>query len=308
MARIRVLVDSYSERKRTGVIRLGYPSRKHLCLLFKRGELLNSYLAQPSAALEPLAASQWVKWVEAAGDAYTKIMSLSVRGLFVSKLLITVGGGTTENFSMPAQLSDYIASLEGKAGTTLLRVNWNRAMGGIFFSDAQDETHSVFLSRETVVDETGVHKNFSTWNEVNCAVEMAALDLSVDTWREWYLRRAFSEICRLMLSRFEVMTGRALVDSLVRLVSICAARNNLDIMISSRKVVDNEAFSSPADAAQSYREILTEMFSHFSSVVGSRLLSLTMQEIVASLPELERSAISTSELLPEGYGYASKGA
>jgi hypothetical protein len=50
------------------------------------------------------------------------------------------------------------------------------------------------------------------------------------------------------------------------------------------------------------------MFSHFSSVVGSRLLSLTMQEIVASLPELERSAISTSELLPEGYGYESKGA
>jgi hypothetical protein len=111
-----------------------------------------------------------------------------------------------------------------------------------------------------------------------------------------------------MLVRFELMTGRALVDSLVRLVSVCAARNNLDITISSRKVVDNEVFPSSWDAAQGYRKILREMFSHFSSVVGSRLLSLTMQEIVASLPELERSAISASELLPEGYVNESKSA
>jgi hypothetical protein len=299
--RIQTLVDSYCERKRTGIIRLGYPSKKYLQLFFKRGELLNTYLVSPETT-EPLLPSQWLKWAESAGEAYTKIVPLSTFGLFVSKLLITSVGGEMNNFSQPAKLSECIVSLGKKAETSLVQVNWDRAMGGIFFP-GQNDAHSIFISQDTIVDEAGVHKNFFLWNESHCTVATFNPDSSVDAWQEYYLRRSFSEICNLMLSRFEVMTGRALVDSLVRLVSICAARNNLDILISSRKVIDHEVFSSPQDAAQNYRQILKEMFSHFSAVVGPRLLSSTMQEIVTRIPEQERIAMRTFELFPQGYLY-----
>lgn len=273
-------------------------------LLFKRGELINTYLVSPEMS-EPLLPGQWLKRAEFAGDAYTKVVPLSTFGLFVSKLLITSVRGETENFSQPAQLSEYIASLGKKAEPSLVQVNWDYAMGGILFP-GQNDAHSIFLSQDTVADEAGVHKNFSLWNEPHCTVVTSIPDSSADAWQEYYLRRSFSEICNLMLSRFEVMTGRALVDSLVRLVSVYAARNKLDIMISARKVVDYEVFSSPQDAAQNYRLILKEMFSHFSAVVGPRLLSSTMQEIVMRLPEHERAVIRTFELFPEGYLYESK--
>lgn len=301
--RIQALIDSYCERKRTGIIRLGYPSRKYLQLLFKRGELLNTYLVSQEAP-ESLRPGQWMKWVEAAGDAYTKILQLSTFGLFVSKLLIVSVEAKTEDFSQPVQLSEYIASLGKQAEPSLIQVNWDHAMGGILFPGLQNDAHSIFISQEAVVDEAGVHKNFSLWNEPHYVIETIVPNPSVDAWQEYYLRRSFSEICDLMLGRFEVMTGRALVDSLVRLVSICAARNKLDIMISARKVVDHEVFSSPQNAAQNYRQILKEMFAHFSAVVGPRLLSSTMQEIVAHLPERERAVIRAFELFPEGYSYA----
>jgi hypothetical protein len=302
VSRIQILVNSYSERKRTGIIRLGYPSKKYLQLLFKRGELLNTYLVSPETS-EPLLPGQWMKWAESAGDAYTKVVPLSTFGLFVSKLLITSAVGEMENFSRPAQLSEYIALLGKKAEPSLIQVDWDHAMGGLLFSGSQSDAHSIFLSQDTIVDEDGIHKNFSLWNETHCTVATIIPDSSVDVWQEYYLRRAFSEICGLMLSRFEVMTGRALVDSLVRLVSICAARNNLDIVVLSRKAIDHEVFCSPQDAAQNYRQILNEMSSHFSAVVGSRLLSSTMQEIVTHLSEHERAVIRTFELLPQGYFY-----
>ena len=300
--RIQALVNSYCERKRTGIIRLGYPSKKYLQLLFKRGELLNTYVVSQEAH-EPLRAGQWVKWTESAGDAYTKVVPLSTFGLFVSKLLIVSAGEKTEDISQSAQLPEYIASLGKKAEPSLIQVNWDHAMGGILFPGSQGDAYSIFLSQETAVDEAGVHKNFSVWNESHCTVATIAPDPSIDAWKEYYLRSSFSEICRLMLNRFEIMTGRALVDSLVRLVSVCAARNKLDIMISGRKVIDQEVFSSPQDAAQNYRQILKEMFSHFSAVVGPRLLSSTMQEIVTHLSERERALIRTFELFPEGYSY-----
>ena len=299
---IQVLVNSCRENKRTGLIRLGYPSKKYIYLLLKRGEFLNAYhvLSEMKEAIRP---DQWVEYIESAGDSYAKIVPLSAFGLFVSKLLITSDGKKTENFYQPTQLSEYIASLGKKTEPSLVQLNWDHAMGGILFSGLQKEAHSLFLSQETILDEAGLNKIFFQWNEPCCTVTTFVPDLSVDAWQEYYLRQSFADICGRMLERFEAMTGRALVDSLVRLVAIFVSRNNMDIIILSRKLVDHEVFSSPQDAAQSYRQILKEMFSNFSAVLGPRLLALILREIITSFPAQEREVIRTFELFPEGYFY-----
>ena len=296
------MVNSYRELKRTGIIRLGYPSDTYLHLLFKRGELLNNYLVTPEER-ESLQPSQWTEWIESAGDAYSKIMPLSSFGLFVSKLLITSDGKKIENFSKPNQLSEYIATLNKKPEPSLVQLNWEHAMGGVLFSGSQKDSYSLFLSQETILDEAGINKIFSQWNEPSCTVTTFVPDVSVDAWQEYYLRKSFADIYNRMLVRFEAMTGRALVDSLVRLIAIYVSNNNLEISISARKLVDLEVFSSPEDAAQSYRQILTEMFSHVSAVLGSRLFALTLREIMTSSPDQERQVIRTFELFLEGYVY-----
>jgi hypothetical protein len=307
VARIQILINSYRERKRTGIIRLGYPSKKYLQLLFKRGELLNSYFTSAEVR-ESLAPGQWTQYVESAGDAYTKIIPLSPFGLFVAKLLITSDGIATNDFSQSNQLSEYIASLGKSPDVSVVQLNWDRAMGGILFSGLQNDPHALFLSQVTILDETGTNKISSLLNEPRCTVTTIVPDLSIGAWQEFYLRQSFADICGRMLGRFEAMTGRALVDSLVRLIAVSASRNDLEINISSRKLVDNEIFSSPQDAAQSYRQLLKEMFSHFSAVIGPRLLSFTIQEIVAGFPEHEREVIRAFDLFPEGYFYESKNA
>ena len=298
--RIQALIESFRERQRTGLIRLAYNSEKYLYLFFKRGEVLNTYFIEADAR-ELISSDYWAKWINSAGDAYAKVAPLSSFGLFISKLLIQSNNGKMEFLYNQAQLSEYFTVFARQPELCLLQFDWNNAMGAVLFPGEEMEPYSLFLSQETIFDGTGISQSIFKWNEPRCTATTFMPGLSIDAWQEYYLRKSFADICNHTIGRFEVMTGRGLVDSLVRLVAIFASKNNLDIMILSRRLIDHEVFSSPQDAAQSYRQILKEVFGHFSAVVGSRLLALTLREIVATLPENERETIHAFKLLPEGY-------
>lgn len=299
---IQVLTRSFCEHQQTGVIRLAYESGAHLYLFIKRGEVLNAHLVA-QASQESLSLEHWADWVNSSGEAYVKVAPLSSFGMLVLKMLIQSENGISDTSLQPDQLSEYFASFRKNSELCLLQLNWENAMGAVLFSRKEKITHSLFLSHETILDEPGVNEVFSRWNNSHCTITTFTPVLSADAWQEYYLRISFADICDRTLNRFEMMTGRALVDSLVRLMAVFTARNKLDINILSRKLIDHELFSTPQEAAQNYRQILSEMFGHFSAVVGPRLLAITLREIIESLPDREREIIQTYKLLPEGYFY-----
>lgn len=297
-----MLTESFRELQRTGLIRLAYDSEIYLYLFIKRGKVLNAYLVT-SESQESLPLDHWVDWMKSAGDAYAKIVPLSPFGVLISKLLIQSENGKKEIFDHPSQLSEYCASCNESPKLSLIQLSWDNAMGAVFFSGVEKLPYSLFVSQEIILDEAGVNDIFFKWNEPRCTVTTFTPVLSADAWQEYYLRQSFADICNRTLSRFEIMTGRALVDSLVRLVAVFASGSNLEIYISSRKLIDHEVFSSPQQAAESYRQLLNEMFTHFSAVIGPRLFALTLREIITSFPDHEREIIRNYKLLPEGYFY-----
>ena len=121
--------------------------------------------------------------------------------------------------------------------------------------------------------------------------------------RKSFCAALFTNICDGILSRFQALAGRALVDSLIRLTLVFASRRNLNINITARKLVDEEFFSSPQQAADNYRLLLKEMLVHFSGISGSRLLSSILREIVTSLPAQERTIVHDFSFFNEGYNY-----
>jgi hypothetical protein len=298
---VQVLLDSYRERQKTGVIRLGYASDKQLCLLFKRGEWLNAYLVTLEK-WEALSAERGAEWALAAGDAYAKSVPLSTFGLLTAKLLMQSRGASTEVFVRQTQITEHLASFSGRDEAALVHLAWKNAAGVIFFAPRSDPRFS-FISQEMILDEAGSYAALCEWREPECAVTVFPPDLSVEAWQEYYLRSAFLSICENSLARFEALTGRALVDSLVRLVNVFTRRQNLEISITSRKLTDNEAFASPPQALYAYRLLLAELFDHFSAVIGPRLYASTLREIMKNLPKHEYEIARNFELLPKGYFY-----
>lgn len=298
---IQALIDSYHELRKSGVVRLGYDSEKQLCFLFKRGDLINTYLVTPDK-WEPLLPGHGLEWMSSAGDAYVKPISLSSFGLLMTKLLIQARSETTEAFVHQNQLREYLETARSKPEPALLHLAWKNAAGAALFAPKNDP-HVNFISQNIVLDETGSYKIFHEWEEPQCTVTLYTPDLSIEAWQEYYLRRAFANLCERILIRFEALTGRGLVDSLVELVSVFASRQNLDISITARRLEDHEVFSSPQVATQNYRFLLGEMFQYFSAVIGPRLNASTLQEIIKSLPEQEHHMLRTFQLLPKGYFY-----
>ncbi len=296
---IQALIDSYHELRKSGVIRLGYDSEKQLCFLFKRGELINTYLVTPDK-WEPLLPEQSSAWMLSAGDAYVRPLLLSSFGLLMTKLLIQTHSQSDTTSVPQNQLREYLEMIRNKPEATLLHLTWKNAAGAILFAPKADPYFN-FISQNIVLDQTGSYKIFHEWEEPQCALTSYAPDLSVEAWQEYYLRSAFANLCERILIRFETLTGRSLVDSFVQLVSVFASRQNLDISITARKLADHEVFSSPQIATQNYRFLLGEMFQYFSAVIGPRLNTATVQEIVKNMPEQERQIIRTFELLPKGY-------
>ncbi len=298
---VQVLLDSCRERQKTGVVRLGYAGEKQLFFIYKRGEMLNAYLVSPEKT-EVFQAEQANRWILSAGDAYTMSVSLSSFGLLIAKLLFGSRSQPSEALMSHARLLEFLQNAASRPQTALIHLAWNNAAGSVLFEE-NAEPHVIFISKDIVYDEPGSYKILSEWREVQCAVTLFYPDLETPVWQEYFLRSAFARLFQEQISRFETLTGRGMVDSLVRLVEVFALRQNLDISITARKLVDREVFSSPQHAAQTYREILAELFEHFSAVIGPRLHTGAVREIIKTLPEAERKILKMYSILPEGYLY-----
>jgi hypothetical protein len=299
---IQVLIDSYGERQKTGVLEVIYASEKSLYLFFRRGDIINTYLLLPHGC-QPLPSERIREWIRSAGAAYVKVIPLSSFGVLIFKLLIqSFANGRAAPFSSPAELDLQLGRAVRESQPSLALVTWDSAVGCILFAPSCDPKF-IFVSQDIILDEVGSYKVFSEWHENDGTLTVFNPAFSVQAWQEYYLRRAFADLFERILSRFEVMTGRVLVDSLLRLVAVFASRQNLDIVITARSVTDREVFSSPESAAASYRLLLSEVFEHFSAVIGPRLYASISREVVADLPEWEREAVQNFSLLPKGHFY-----
>lgn len=296
---IQASIEAFCERRQTGLMRLSYSPSDNLYLFFNRGKAISSILAD-SGETRSLVHDQWQDKIQAAGDAYAKTIPLSPLALLLTGISLQMQDAQSEEIASSGEVAAFFKSKNRLVGSSLFQFNWRSSAGLVFFPDDRESPYSVYVSQETIVDETGVSRVFHNWEDVNCTASVYFPDSSVDLWQEYRLRRLFASICKPTLERFELLTGRALMDSLVRLMMIFSSDHNLDISISSRSLVNREVFFSSELAAHKYQMYLNEIFQHCSAVIGPRLLASVLREILSDLPEVDRELLKTYSLVPRG--------
>ena len=185
-------------------------SERYLYLFIKRGKVLNTYLVA-SESTRTFGARELGGLDEIRRGRLCKGYPPFFIWMLISKLLIQSENGKKEIFDHPSQLSEYCASCNESPKLSLIQLSWDNAMGAVFFSGVEKLPYSLFVSQEIIHDEAGVNDIFFKWNEPRCTVTTFTPVLSADAWQEYYLRQSFADICNRTLSRFESMTGRALV-------------------------------------------------------------------------------------------------
>lgn len=256
-------------------------------------------MAAPRTGVAATTVANWEEHIkDTDGGAYTIVAPLSVQGLIVSRLIVS-GRGVSETSKPVSQLSDYLGSLSGQDQPQIVQLAWKEASGGVHFSGGNSPAYSLCVSRYTVLNGAGFDSVLSHRTESNCRVVIHEPDLEQDAWLEYYLKRIFCEVYQQILNRFEHLTGRALTESLSRIVALHAARQNLQISVSNGELDDQEIFSSSQSAGQAYRQLLNEIFSQFTTVLGAGLLVTTLREVLGKLPDRDQMIIRSYKLFPE---------
>jgi hypothetical protein len=296
---IHASIEAFRVRRQTGLMRLSYSPIDNLYLFFNRGKAISSIFTA-SGETQLLRQDQWQDKIQTAGDAYAKTISLSPLGLLLTGISLQMQDAQPEEIASSGDVAAFFKSKNRLVGSSLFQFNWHSSAGLVFFPDNRESPHSVYVSKEIVLDEIGVSRVFHVWEDTDCKASVYFPDSSVDLWQEYRLRRLFACICKPVLERFELLTGRALMDSLIRLMMIFASEHDLDISISSRSLVNREVFFSSELAAHKYQMYLNEIFQHCSAVIGPRLLASVLREILSELPEVERGLLKTYSLVPRG--------
>ena len=108
------------------------------------------------------------------------------------------------------------------------------------------------------------------------------------------------------IQRYEEITGRAVVDAIIRAVALFASRKNIEIGIRSGQLIDREIFFDAPSAADAYRELLKVILDQIGTVIGPRLAASITLDITAGLRPDERQLARTFNLLPEELLYFDK--
>ena len=279
-SRVNSLINTYHERQRTGLIRLAYSSEKLLYLLFQRGSLLNAYSVSNGGNRR---IEDWAEIINATPEAFARLVPLSPFAVEMCKIMIESATGKVNTMSVQELRASLDHGWKQIVDPLLVHLGWNTAEGLVFFKGPKSECHSLFFSPDRLVDEVQLSSDLSMWSEPSVNASLFEANLDVLAWQEYILRRAFAEICNQAITRYEEITGRAIVDSAVRSLGLYASRHSVEINITSRRVVDRELFSTPQDGADRYRALLKIMLDQIGQVIGAKLSSSILSSITAGL-------------------------
>lgn len=284
---IQPWMRSIQDSQKTGVMRLIEPPDEKFVLHLYRGNVL------PAGVLGSEPASP-VK------DMFARFVPLSPHGLMHSNLLLQA---ELQQETNGGQISARTWELEASSTEPcVVKLKWEDASGSILFNGLSNLPHSIFISEGMAVDESGISAPISQRRrDPSCITTVYPLDDSLDVWQEIRLRRLFKSLCDEILRRFELLAGRAIVESFGRIMAAFTTSKNLDISIVNRELVNHEFFPSSQIAAENYRVILNELLEHFSVVVGKRLLESNLREIFAVLPAESYKGLKLSNIVPEEY-------
>lgn len=298
-AEILAWMRSIQEAETTGIMRLFNPPNDRMILHHYRGNWFLSYTNSVKVlGLEDLAVE-----ITRRGDMYLKFIPLSTHGLIHSNLLLCAeyqqqGYG----FRSPGDVPWAAENHSRKTDPYLVKMNWENAAGSILFNGVSNLPHSLFISENLILDEPGISTPIlQRKDDPSCVVTLFSSDADLEAWQELRLRYSFKILCDRMLERYELIAGRAILESFARVFAAFTDSKKLDISVSKRQLVNNEFFRSPGEAADDYRTILNEFLDQFSVVIGPRLLASNLSEIFAALSIDTREILNYYNILPEEY-------
>jgi hypothetical protein len=121
--------------------------------------------------------------------------------------------------------------------------------------------------------------------------------LDSEAWLQVHLRILFEWLVSFLMERYGYMTGKMMIASVKRDLSIHASRAGLDFDLSAAELVDRTLFLSPDEMAAKYRDAVKQAVRHIQAVIGTGMMTILLQQVHAFVNSNYRALIQRYELI-----------
>jgi hypothetical protein len=182
------------------------------------------------------------------------------------------------------ELEALFAKLKERESATVVHVRWETAQGYLLIPGANFPARQAIFLNDTEIDsgESAIW-GMLHWKEPICDLSLHQGALETPAWIEIHLGIVFEYLCSTMLAEYGYLTGRAMVNSIVR--SLLLATQDLGYELTglgTRLQVEN-IFSSTAEAVATYSKLLAHLEFQMGAMIGPSFVANVKRQAHYSL-------------------------
>jgi hypothetical protein len=273
-------VRACQEDNQTGFIEIGYPKGAYALfgLLMVRGQLVNAYRFDDPALRLP--ESDWFEHAASSLPSFgLRTLSLTPHAMRLVKIMVEQYRGGRAQWVHSGLLETTVAKWQESAKPVLLHLAWPGADGLAFLPGGGLPPHqTLFLAADQVQHSAGGMSALYGWKESQARLRVYTSQSNGPAWDEYLLHLAFAWQVSHLFRRFEELTGRLLVNTLVREMNFSASAHGWNITVSAHSLTDQALFPSPGQAWLVYQRLFEIISQHAELILGGDLLSMLLRE------------------------------
>jgi hypothetical protein len=269
----------------TGLVDVHFPRKPWYHLLFARGELVNVYHGDD--VIERVDPGVWSASQNGSRrSASLRALALTPQAVRIVKILIEQTGDTRHVTPVGQELEAQLESWAMHPVPALAHIRWPSAEALAMFPGAGiSPRYTLFVAAGQMLHSAGSMMALYGWKEsYNSAVLLSSEPRTV-AWTEYLLHYSFTKLVTQILERFEELTGRILLNNIIRDINFTSTAHGWGVLIHQASITDQTIFSSPQIAADVYSRLIEVIFGRIESVLGVDLLDILVREAVLRLPK-----------------------
>jgi hypothetical protein len=283
-------IKNYQKDVQTGLIEVNLPGRPCFDLLFARGQIVNAYQrGDVTERLLPDALLTFFPHFE--GEGQLRALALTPQAIRLAKILLEQMGSGQPAFLQTSALEAQIETWAAYPDPGLVHICWPGAEAlALLPGGSNSPRHTLFIAADQILHSAGGMTALFGWKEETCSVTYYSSSSHTQAWQEYLLHSSFVWMTGHLLSHFEELTGRLLLDAVTRETNFTAAARGWNIDLAPGSVTDQMIFGSVQEAVQIYRQLIESILHYMGSTLGREVLKPLVQESIMRLQPAYRRA------------------
>jgi hypothetical protein len=276
--RAPAVILAYQKDFQTGLVEVTLADQTCLDLLFVRGQIVNTY--RRAEKTERIALASLPDYFQSEDKNSTlRALSLTPQAIRLAKILLEQLGTGLPLETQTSALETQLDKWRALPYPGLVHVRWPGAEAlALLPGSGRPTRHTLFISADQILHSAGGMQAFYTWREPDCVTCYYSSESQTQAWQEYLLHYSFVWMSGHLLSRFQELTGRLLLNSVLRETNFFAVAHGLNIVFAPGNVTDQTVFSSPEESVQTYRRLMEQILSQVQSAMGDELLKTLIEE------------------------------